>query len=181
MKFQGLPLSGLVMVEIERHSDERGFFAYTYSSEEFRQHNLIEPTSYSAISFNEQSLTMRGMHLQTAPHAETKLVRCTRGSIFDVAVDLRKTSPTYCQWYGTTLTEENRRGMYIPPGFAHGFLTLEDKTEVLYSIHGRHEPTAATGIRWDDPAVGIIWPDEPSIISDRDRKWNVIPKGRTLT
>jgi dTDP-4-dehydrorhamnose 3,5-epimerase len=161
-------LDGVFVVDVERLSDERGFFARTYCVDELRDRGLELPIVQSSISFNVAAGTLRGMHYQRAPFAETKLVRCTRGAIFDVIIDLRPDSPTHRAWVGCELTAENRRMLYIPEGCAHGFLTLTDNCEVSYQISERYHPEAAAGVRWDDPAFGVIWPARPSVISARD-------------
>ena len=168
MLFEELPVSGAYLVQVEPHSDERGFFARTWSAEEFRSHGLNPALVECSISFNDLAGTLRGMHFQAAPHEEAKLVRCTRGSIFDVVIDLRPSSPTYRGFARLELSAADRRALYVPEGCAHGFQTLEDATEVLYQISHPHVPTAARGVRWDDPAFSISWPRPPSRISKRD-------------
>jgi dTDP-4-dehydrorhamnose 3,5-epimerase len=149
------PLDGVRVVAPERHADERGFFARTYDVE------VLGPVVQMSTSFNARAGTLRGMHYQADPHGEDKLVRCTRGAIFDVAVDLRPGSPTLHRWFGTELSEENGLALYIPAGLAHGFQTLRDDTEVLYAMSTPYVPGAGRGVRWDDPAFGIAWPDPP--------------------
>ena len=153
----------------ERITDERGFFARTWCAEEFKEAGLNARLAQCSISFNARKGTLRGMHYQSVPFAETKLVRCTRGAIYDVVLDLRRESPTFRKWIGVTLTAENREMVYIPEGCAHGFLTLEDHSEVFYQMSEFHHPEAAHGVRWNDPAFGIEWPDEVTVISERDR------------
>jgi len=150
------PLDGVRVVEPERHADERGFFARTYDVE------VLGPVVQMSTSFNARAGTLRGMHHQAEPHGEDKLVRCTRGAIFDVAVDLRPGSPTLHRWFGTELSEENGLALYIPAGLAHGFQTLRDDSEVLYAMSTPYVPGAGRGVRWDDPAFAIAWPDPPS-------------------
>ena len=157
------------MVLIETISDERGFFARSWSAEEFQAHGLNPDLVEISISFNEVAGTLRGMHYQVAPFEEAKLVRCTKGSIFDVVLDLRRSSPTFRQSAGVDLTGANRKALYVPEGCAHGFMSLEAGTEVLYQISTRHVPEAAAGVRWDDPAFAIRWPGVPSRVSRRDR------------
>jgi dTDP-4-dehydrorhamnose 3,5-epimerase len=164
------PLAGACLVEPEPAQDERGFFARTYCSDEFARHGLDTRLAQCSISYNRRRGTLRGMHYQIAPHEETKLVRCTRGAIFDVIVDLRSGSPTCKRWFGAQLSDENRKAMYVPEGFAHGFLTLTDAAEVFYQISVPQEPASAHGFRWDDPSVAIAWPEAPAIISTRDRQ-----------
>src|SRR6266536_5419589 len=165
MLFSPLLLAGAWLVEIEPRADERGFFARTWCGREFEEHGISASFVQASVSFNEAAGTLRGMHYQAAPHAERKLVRCTAGAIYDVVVDLRPESATYCRWHGETLSASNRRALYIPEGFAHGFITLEDEAEVLYEISAFYEPSAAHGVRWDDPVFGIRWPREPTKIS----------------
>ena len=169
MIFQETPLAGAFVIDVEPHEDERGFFARTYCQEEFEANGLDPTVVQASISFNRQRGTLRGMHYQAPPHEETKVVRCTAGAIYDVIIDLRPHSSTFIQWHGVTLSAENRTMFYIPSGFAHGFLTLEDNTEVLYQMSEFYYPDSARGVRWDDPAFGIDWPAHPTLMSDRDR------------
>lgn len=168
MHFLETKIPGVFAIEITPHRDERGFFARTWCHREFEQHGLTPRIVQSSVSFNRRRGTLRGMHFQTSPYAETKLVRCTRGSIYDVALDLRPASPTYKQWAAVTLTAESRNMMYVPEGCAHGFISLEDETEVLYQISQFYDASSARGVRWNDPAFGIVWPIEPQVISQRD-------------
>ena len=170
-------LDGVRVVELERLEDERGFFARTWDPGEFEREGLNPCLAQCSISFNPSRGTLRGMHYQAAPHEEAKLVRCTAGAIFDVALDLRSESLTFRRWFGTTLSAENRRALYIPEGCAHGFLTLEDATEVLYQISAFYAPDAARGVRWDDPVFGIAWPDDVTVISERDRTYPGFAEG----
>jgi dTDP-4-dehydrorhamnose 3,5-epimerase len=166
MIFTPLALAGAFLVDLELREDGRGFFARTWAREEFEAHRQC------SLSFNHRRGTLRGLHYQRAPHAEAKLVRCTRGGIHDVIVDLRPDSSSYRQWLAVELTAENRTALYVPEGFAHGFQTLVDATEVFYQVSQSHWPAAEGGIRWDDPAVGIEWPPaDERIISERDRLW----------
>lgn len=169
MIFRETPLSGAWVIDIEPLEDERGFFARTFCREEFETHGLDSTVVQSSVSFNQQERTLRGMHYQAAPHEEIKVVRCTAGAVFDVIIDLRPHSPTFTQWHAETLSAENRTMLYIPGGFAHGFLTLEDHTEVLYQMSEFYYPDSARGVRWDDPTFAIEWPAEPRLISNRDR------------
>ncbi len=169
MIFSGTVLDGVVEIEVEQRLDERGLFARTWCREEFRRAGLRAEIVQCSLSFNRRRGTLRGLHYQTAPHAEAKLVRCTRGAVYDVALDLRPESPTFRRWTATELTAENRRALYIPEGCAHGFLTLEDNTEVFYQMSESYHPEAARGVRWNDPAFGIVWPAEVTVISERDR------------
>ena len=159
------------MIETERIEDRRGFFARAWSPAEARTHGINVRLEQCSIAFNKTKGTLRGMHFQKAPHQETKLVRCTMGSIYDVIIDLRKGSPTRLKWTAVTLTSENRRMLYVPEGFAHGYITLKDSSEVFYQISAKFNPTAASGVRWNDPAFGIKWPRIPSVINPRDRDY----------
>jgi dTDP-4-dehydrorhamnose 3,5-epimerase len=167
--FQATPLPGVFVLEPELHSDERGFFARTWCKQEMAAKGLCVELSQCSISFNRKRGTLRGMHYQAAPHEEVKLVRCTRGAIFDVAVDLRPNSQAYRQWFAVELTQDNRRALYIPEGLAHGFQTITDDCEVYYQISTEFVPASARGVRWNDPAFGIDWPiQEGIILSERD-------------
>lgn len=170
MIFKETELKGAYVIEPVAATDERGFFARTFCAEEFAKRGLAAAMVQCSTSFNTRQGTLRGLHYQAAPHAEDKLVRVTMGAIFDVIVDLRDTSPTRGRWFGQTLSAENRRMLYIPQGFAHGFQTLEDASEVFYQISTVYQPASARGIRWDDPDLAIAWPDaKNAIVSDRDR------------
>ncbi len=171
MIFRRTEIEGVWVVEPERHEDERGFFARTWDSSEFVEQGLSGVLAQASISYNRRRGTLRGMHYQAAPNEEAKLVRCTAGAIFDVAVDLRPSSPTYRAWVGVELSAENRLALYVPEGCAHGFLTLADDAEISYQISAPHEPGAARGVRFDDPAFGILWPEEIVVINDRDRTY----------
>jgi dTDP-4-dehydrorhamnose 3,5-epimerase len=162
-------IDGLRVVEPERHEDERGFFARTWDVGDFERHGLNPRVVQCNISYNRRRGTLRGLHYQAAPHEEAKLVRCTAGAIFDVAVDLRSDSPSFRRWWGVELTAENRLALYIPEGCAHGFLTLADDSEVHYQMSEFYAPESALGVRWDDPAFGIDWPAEVAVMNDRDR------------
>ncbi len=169
MIFVATELEGAYRVEPETIEDERGFFARTWCREEFRTYGLCDDLVQCNVSFNLLKGTLRGMHYQTPPHEEVKLVRCTMGAVFDVIVDLRPDSPTWQQWTACELTAENRRMLYIPEGFAHGFQTLCDRTEVSYQMSVPYRPEAAAGFRFNDPSVGVLWPYAPSMISQRDQ------------
>lgn len=156
---------------MERHPDERGFFARTFCTNEFAIHGLNARIVQCSISFNRRRGTLRGLHYQAAPRAETKLVRCTRGAVYDVVLDLRGDSPTFRQWIGVELTEQKRNMVYIPEGCAHGFLTLADETEVFYQMSEFYALESARGVRWDDPAFRIDWPGKVEVISERDRTY----------
>lgn len=171
MIFRSTTIGGVWVVEPERIEDERGFFARTWDTGEFERRGLNGRLVQCSLSFNRLRGTLRGLHYQAAPHEEAKLVRCTAGAIFDVAVDLRVGSPTYTGWFGAELSAENRLALYIAEGCAHGFLTLADDSEVLYEISESWSPDAARGIRWDDPAFGIRWPNEVVVINERDRTY----------
>lgn len=171
MIFTKTVLNDAMIVDIERKEDDRGFFARSWCRKEFEAHGLNPNLAQCNISFNPKKGTLRGMHLQVKPFEEAKLVRCTRGSLSDVIVDLRPDSPTYKKHLSAVLTSENRRMLYVPEGFAHGFLTLEDATEVSYQISEFYRPESQLGFRWDDPAFAIAWPAEVRLISDRDRSY----------
>lgn len=171
MIFIETKLKGAFTIEPEMLEDERGFFARTFCQKEFEARGLDPRQVQSSISFNKTRGTLRGMHFQAIPFEETKLVRCTKGKIYDVIIDLRCDSPTYRQWLMEELTVDNHRMMYVPKGFAHGFQTLEDQTEVFYQMSESYMEGYAKGIRWDDPAFGITWPVENPIISAKDRQY----------
>lgn len=171
MNFVPTALAGAFIVEPEPQSDQRGFFARTWCQREFEQRGLNPRMVQSSISYNLRKGTWRGMHYQEAPHEEAKLIRCTMGSICDVIVDLRSNSPTFRQHLTATLSAENRKMLYVPENFAHGFLTLEDNTEVFYQMSEFHAPESARGFRWNDPYFGIRLPLEVAVISERDRDY----------
>jgi dTDP-4-dehydrorhamnose 3,5-epimerase len=171
MIFTETKLKGAYVIEPERLSDERGFFARTWCQKEFQEHGLNINVVQCNISYNKKKGTLRGMHYQAAPWDEVKLVRCTSGGIHDVIIDLRLNSTTYKAWISVELTAENRKMLYIPEGFAHGFLTLRDNTEVFYQMSEMYSAGHARGVRWNDPAFGIQWPTEISTISDRDNRF----------
>jgi dTDP-4-dehydrorhamnose 3,5-epimerase len=168
MIFTESTLAGAYTIELIRLQDERGFFARTYCAAEFAARGLPAEMPQCSVSFNQRKGTLRGLHFQAPPHAEDKLVRCTAGAIFDVIVDLRAASPTWGRWFGTELTADNRRSLFIPKGFAHGFITLCEDTEVLYMISVPYVPGFDRGVRWNDPALAIDWPIEPVHIAARD-------------
>ena len=169
MRTMPLAISGALVIEPEPIHDERGFFALMWSPEECRRLGLNPSLEQASLSFNRLKGTVRGMHFQAAPHDEAKLVRCQAGAIFDVVLDLRRESPTYLRWEGATLSAENRRMLYVPEGCAHGFQTLTDGAEVFYLLSRGYAPSAARGVRWDDPAFAIQWPEPVTSISERDR------------
>jgi dTDP-4-dehydrorhamnose 3,5-epimerase len=168
MRFTELALHGAFLVAPERQQDERGYFARTWCREEFASQGLVAELVQCSTSFNARRGTLRGLHFQRAPHAEIKLVRCTRGAMFDVLLDLRPDAATFCRWQAVELTEDNGLAVYIPAGFAHGFQTLTDGTEVFYQMAERHHPDFAGGVRWDDPSFAIDWPIGQPILSGRD-------------
>jgi dTDP-4-dehydrorhamnose 3,5-epimerase len=174
MIFTETPLPGAFLVDLEPIADDRGFFARALSVEEFKAKGLEVEVNQCSVSFNARKATLRGLHYQRAPHEESKLVRCTAGAIFDVIVDIRPRSPHYRRWFGAELTAENRRSLFIPPGFAHGFITLSDAAEVYYMISVPHAPEHAQGFRWSDPAFGIEWPLRPDVISARDAAYPLL-------
>ena len=172
MIFTETAIPGAFVVDLEPRADERGFFARGWCAREFAEHGLDAALVQHNISFNRRTGTVRGMHYQADPHPEVKVVRCTRGRLFDVIVDLRPGSPSYCRWAGVELSAENRRALYIPAGVAHGFQTLADDTEVHYQMSDYYHPELARGVRWDDPAFGIAWPSPATaILSERDRSY----------
>lgn len=171
MIFTETRLKGAYLVSPERITDERGFFARSWCEKEFRALGLAPRIVQCSISYNSAKGTLRGMHYQIPPFQEDKLVRCTRGSIHDVIIDLRPGSETFGLHYGATLTAENRTMLYIPKGFAHGFQTLEDDTEIFYQMSEFYAPDSARGVRWNDPSFGLEWPGEVRIISEKDRSY----------
>jgi dTDP-4-dehydrorhamnose 3,5-epimerase len=179
MIFRETKLPGAFLMEPEKFEDDRGFFAHGWSPAELGKRGLEAPLVESAISFNKKKGTLRGMHYQASPHGQAKIVRCTMGSVYDVIIDLRSGSPTFKQWVGTELTVRNRLMLYIPKDFAHGFQTLEDETEVFYQMSDPYAPDHARGVRWNDPAFGIDWPElETTIINKRDKNYpNFVPFG----
>jgi len=171
------PLAGLWEIWPEYQRDERGFFTRTSDLTEFGAAGLPADWAFSAVSWNAKCGTLRGLHYQAEPFSEYKLVRCTRGQAFDVAVDLRRGSPTYGRWHGLELTADSYIALYLSPGLAHGFLTLTDDVEIFYQIKGDYRPEAARGARWDDPTFGIDWPGQPVIISAKDAAWPILRSG----
>ena len=166
MTFEETSVPGAFVIELERIGDERGFFSRMFEDRLFEEHGLVSHFSNVNNSLSAERGTLRGMHYQVPPAAEVKLVRCIRGSLFDVAVDLETR-----RWFGTELSADNRRMLYVPEGCAHGFLTLEDDTEALYLTTSYWSPEHERGLRWDDPAIGIEWPLEPTVLSEKDRAW----------
>jgi len=171
MIFHETKVSGVWEIRPEPVRDERGFFARTWCQKEFRDHGLNPLLVQCSISFSARKGTLRGIHYQIAPYAESKLVRCTKGSVYDVVVDLREQSPTFKSWIAVVLTAESRNMVYVPEGCAHGFLTLEDESEVFYQMSEFYNAESARGVRWDDPAFKIVWPGSVEVISQRDRTY----------
>jgi dTDP-4-dehydrorhamnose 3,5-epimerase len=174
MIFTETTLPGAVIVDVERRGDERGFFARSYCEREFAAHGLKARVAQANVSFNHRRGTVRGLHFQFPPAAETKLVRCTRGAILDVIVDLRPESPTFLQHVAVELTAENRRALYVPERFAHGYQVLEDDTETTYQVGEFYTPAAESGLRFDDPRLAIAWPLAPTELSPKDRAWPLL-------
>ncbi|HMK86089.1 MAG TPA: dTDP-4-dehydrorhamnose 3,5-epimerase [Steroidobacteraceae bacterium] len=174
MIFTESTLAGAFTIDLERLEDDRGFFARSFCAEEFAARGLPRVMPQSSVSFNARRGTLRGLHYQADPHAEEKLVRCTAGAIFDVIVDLRRGSPTFRRWAGLELTAGNRRSVFVPKGFAHGFITLREDTEVLYMISVPYVRGFERGLRWDDPALAVDWPIEPVHMAERDRTYPLL-------
>ena len=168
MIFSETKFLGVYIIEIEKYEDERGFFARTWDKNQFKEMGLDDNIIQSSMSYNRKKGTIRGMHYQIKPFEETKLVRCTKGKIFDVIIDLRKDSKTFKKWISIELSENNHRTLYIPKGFAHGFQTLEDNTEIIYDISQTYNPEYSKGIKWNDKIIGIKWPLEVTMISKKD-------------
>lgn len=171
MHFTKTPLEGAYVIDLDKKGDERGFFARFYCTKEFKEKGLENNFVQVNNSLSGHAGTLRGLHYQLAPKGETKLVRCVRGSLYDVILDVRPGSPTFGHSFGCELTAENRRMMYVPKGFAHGFLTLQDDTEVIYLVSEFYSPEHERGVRWNDPKFSIAWPKTPKIISDKDRQY----------
>jgi dTDP-4-dehydrorhamnose 3,5-epimerase len=174
MRFTETELAGAFLVDIEAHVDDRGFFARTFCRRELEAHGLDPTVAQGNIAFNHRRGTLRGMHWQVGQAAETKLVRCLRGSIHDVIVDLRADSPTYLHHVAVQLTDENRRALFVPRGVAHGYVTLTDRTEVEYLHSEFYAPVAGRGARYDDPALGISWPEAVTVLSEQDASWPLL-------
>lgn len=171
MRFTETPLAGAFIIDPDPIQDERGFFARTWSQPDFERHGLDPTVLQCNLAWNKTKGTLRGMHFQADPHAEIKIVRCSRGRLLDVIVDLRRDSATYCRSFPIELSADSRRMLYIPKGFAHGYITLEDDVEAYYHVSAPYSPAHATGVRWNDPAFGIVWPLAPTVISEKDRLW----------
>lgn len=174
MQFTPTALEGAMIVDLQRLEDERGFFARSFCRREFDQLGMNSDVVQANVSFNVNKGTLRGMHYQVAPAPETKLVRCTRGSIIDVIVDMRESSPTYRQHIAVELTAENHRALFVPANFAHGFQTLEDNSEVMYLVSGFYTPECERGLRFNDPALNIQWPVPVEHMSDKDTQWPLL-------
>jgi dTDP-4-dehydrorhamnose 3,5-epimerase len=171
MIFEPTLLPGAFVITPERLRDERGFFARTFCRRDFETHGLNPDVAQCNISVSARLGTLRGMHYQRPPHAEAKLIRCTAGAIYDVIIDLRPSSPAFRRHFGIRLEPSDDKMLYVPEGFAHGFLTLEDDTSVFYQMSQTYEPSHAAGVRWNDPVFGIVWPLEPTVIAERDRAY----------
>ena len=174
MHFEPTALPGCTLITPQRFTDERGYFMRVWAGDELAKCGMSPTIAQASMSFNPTAGTLRGMHYQAAPHQEAKLVRCTRGAIYDVCLDLRPDSPTYREWTAYTLSAENGHAMYLPEGTAHGYLTLEPDTEVLYFISAAYAPEAGRGVRYDDPAFGIEWPREVALVNDRDAGYPLV-------
>jgi dTDP-4-dehydrorhamnose 3,5-epimerase len=172
MEFKDTNISGLYTIDLEKIEDERGFFARAFCKAEFDNMGIESNVVQANMSFNKVAGTIRGMHYQKSPYQETKFIRCLNGSIYDVVVDLRKDSPTYLQSFGIELTSKNKTALFVPKDFAHGFITLQDNTEVMYLVSQTYVPGAEEGIRWNDPLFAIKWPMEPTEISSKDANWD---------
>jgi dTDP-4-dehydrorhamnose 3,5-epimerase len=174
MIFTPTPITGVFVLEVKKIEDERGFFGRVWCRQELEAHGINGDAAQINVAVSPRKGTIRGMHYQDDPFAETKSVRCTRGAVFDVAVDLRPESPTYTQWFGIELTESNQLMLVVPPGCAHGFVTLEDATDVVYVTTASYAPAAARGVRYDDPALRIRWPVPISVVSAADAGWPLL-------
>lgn len=171
MKFTETKLAGAYIIELQELQDERGFFARTFCTKELEEHGLISDVVQANMSWNIKKGTLRGMHYQNDPYQETKLIRCTRGVLFDMIIDLRKDSPTYGESFGIELTADNHKALFVPRDFAHGFITLEDNTDAFYLVSQSYQPGAEGGIRYNDPRFNLQWPIKPEVISDKDANW----------
>lgn len=179
MRFTETRLKGAFVIDLEKREDQRGFFARVFCAEEFRAHGLKDSFVQCHTSFNLRKATLRGMHYQKPPAAETKIVRVTSGAIWDVIIDLRPTSPTYLQHFGVELNSENRRQLYVPELFAHGFITLADNTEIAYQVGAFYAPAHEAGLRYDDPSLAITWPLPPAVIAKKDLAWSLVSSPTT--
>jgi dTDP-4-dehydrorhamnose 3,5-epimerase len=169
--FRETKIAGAFSIEDERHVDDRGSFTRIWCAREFEEHGLSSRLVQCSLSMNARKGTLRGMHYSVPPRAETKVIRCVRGAVYDVLLDLRSGSRTYLQWYAETLSADGGHALYVPEGVAHGFQTLEDRSDVLYQMNEFYDPKSARGVRWDDSAFGIVWPAADRIISGRDRTY----------
>ncbi len=175
MKFQSTPLDDLFLIEPEPREDERGFFARVFCVDEFSKQGLCTNWVQANVAYNKFKGITRGMHYQHSPNAEIKLVRCTKGSVFDAVVDMRADSATFQQWFGVELTESNQKMLYIPEGFAHGYQVLSDDSELHYMVSARYAPESEAGVLWNDPLVNIDWPIRESVqLSDKDKQWSLL-------
>jgi dTDP-4-dehydrorhamnose 3,5-epimerase len=173
MIFTETILKNAYVIELEKREDHRGFFARTWDKKEFEEHNLNSNLVQCNVSFSKKCGTLRGMHYQKKPFEESKVIRCVKGKIFDVIIDLRSSSSTFKKWFGVELTEENYKMLYVPEGFAHGFQTLEDNSEIIYQVSEFYTPKSELGIHWNDPAFNITWPIEEKIITEKDNSWKL--------
>ena len=171
MTFTETPLAGAYIIDIVALKDDRGFFARTWSVDELKQRGLDATLVQCNVAWNPTKGTLRGMHFQRPPYDEVKIIRCTRGALFDVIIDLRPSSPTFKQWTSVELDADSRRMLYVPKGLAHGYITLTDDVEAYYHVSAPYTPGSADGVAWDDPAFGVTWPMAPTVISERDRAW----------
>ncbi len=175
MIFTESKLQGAFVIELDKKGDERGFFARTWCKKEFEAQGLCADFVQFNLAFNEKQGILRGMHYQVHPYEEVKLVRCTRGALYDVIIDIRKSSPTYRQWIGVELTQDNYTMLYVPKGFAHGYQTLKPQTEIIYQVSQFYTPNSEGGVRWNDPSVNIVWPDTGErTISPKDQAWPLL-------
>lgn len=171
MIFTATPLVGAYVIEPKKIQDERGFFARLLCADEFMKEDLMLRLPQTNVAFSYRRGTLRGLHYQKPPHAEVKIIRCTKGAVYDVIVDLRPESSTFTRWFGVELNEDNFRALYVPEGFAHGYLTLADNSEIYYHTSEFYHKESATGVRYDDPEFSIVWPIEVEIISAQDKEW----------
>ena len=171
MRITQTRLAGAYVIEVEPIPDDRGLFARSFCMNEFAEHGLVSDYVQSNLSVGIKAGTLRGLHYQNPPHAEVKVIRCVRGALYDVIVDLRPESATYRDWFGVELTQDNHSALYVPAGFGHGFMTLKDDSEANYMVSAFYTPGAEGGLRWDDPAIGIDWPMAPTVISEKDAGW----------
>lgn len=180
MKFTETPLKGAFVIELEERKDDRGAFARTFCMKEFADHGLKPTVAQCNLSYNYKAGTLRGMHYQIPPAVETKLVRCTRGKIYDIIVDIRPGSPTYLQHFGIELTEDNHKALYVPEMFAHGYQALTDMAEVAYQVGEMYTPGCERGVRFNDPAFKLTWPMAPTVMSDKDKAWPAFDSAKHL-